>query len=151
MTIARMYVVPLNIAPTTDSTQDIWELINGSTKICVLHGFSLTTALTAAAVIRLELLRRSTTGAGGSAATEVALDEGNTIAATAAVNTLVTTQGTPGNVLKSWNWSQTGELLYLPTPELRPVVSASGRLALSLNTALAGTGDWEGWVAWEEL
>lgn len=150
-TIGRVYTVPLAIAPTTDSDQDIFELVNGSTKLCVLHGFSLTTAITTAAIINLRLLRRSTTGSGGSAATEYALDEGNTIAASAALSTLVTTPGTAGNILKTWNWSQVGELLYMPTPEMRVTVSPSGRLALHLNTALAGTGDWEGYVVWEEI
>lgn len=148
----RMYVIPFDeLSVTTDADQDIWELVAGSTTPCVLHGFSLTSSNTTDERARLRLVRRSTTGSGGGAATEVPLDDGNTMTATAALSTLVTTPGTIGDILKSWRWSQQNELLYLPTPELRPTIVAAQRLCLNLQAALGGTRTWAGWVAWEEL
>lgn len=149
--MGRMYTVALdNLSVTNDADQDIWELVNAAGKQCILHGFSLTSAQTSDERARLRLVRRSTTGSGGSAATEEPLDEGNTVSPNAAVNVLVTTPGTASHYLKTWRWSQQNELLYLPTPEMRPIVAASGRLALNLQTALGGTRNWDGWVVWEE-
>jgi hypothetical protein len=73
------------------------------------------------------------------------------VAATGALVTLATTPGSAGAILQAWRWGQQGELLYLPTPEMRPVVEASGRLALYIGAALGGTRTWSGYVTWEEL
>lgn len=149
--MGRLYTCPIDSVSVTAATQDIWELTAPATKILVLHAFSLTSSYQTDERARLTLLRRSTAGSGGSAATEVALDPGNAVAATGALVTLATTPGTAGAILHGWRWSQQGELLYLPTPEMRPVVEASGRLALYLGAALGGTRTWSGYVTWEEL
>lgn len=149
--MARLYFVPLDaISVTTDADQDIWELTAGSGKIVVLHAFSLTSAQTTDERVRLRLMRRTAAGTGGSALTEVPLDAGNAVGATAAVVALATTPGTAGDILKGWQWSQQGELLYLPTPEMRPIVAASGRIALNLQSAVGGTRTWSGYVTWSE-
>lgn len=146
-----VYYVPLDaLSVTTDADQDIFEIVAASSKRVILHGFSLTSSYTTDERVRLRLMQRGSTGSGGSGATEVASDDGNDTAATAAVNTLVTTPGTAGDILAAYQWSQQGELLYLPTPEMRPVVAKSGRIALNLQTALGGTRTWSGWVCWEE-
>lgn len=149
--MGRIYQIPIDaINVTNDADQDIWELVAPAGGKVTLHGFSLSSATTTDERARLRLVRRSTTGSGGSASTEVPTDDDNTMAAGAALSTLVTTPGTIGDILGGWQWSQQGELLYLPTPELRPSVSASARLALNLQIALGGTRTWSGWVAWEE-
>lgn len=146
-----VYYAPLDaISVTNDADQDIFEIVAAATKRVVLHGFSLTSSYTTDERVRLRLLQRTTTGSGGSGLTEVACDDGNDTAATAAVSTLVTTPGTIGDILGGWQWSQQGELLFLPTPEMRPVVAKSSRIALNLSTALGGTRTWSGWVCWEE-
>lgn len=148
----RLYVIPFDaLTVTNDADQDIWELVAPAAGPCILHGFSLTSATTTDERVRLRLVRRSTTGSGGSASTEVPLEDGNTMAAGAALSTLVTTPGTIGDILKGWQWSQQGELLYLPTPELRPSISVSARLALNLQTAVASSRTWSGWCSWEEV
>jgi len=153
MTIGRVYKIPFDsIAVTTDADQDIFEMVPGSVRDVVLHGFSLTSDYTTDERCRLRLLRRSTTGSGGAAATEVPGHPGNTNTADCAINQLVTTPGTIGAILLGWRWSQQGELLYLPTPEIREVAVKSGdRLCLNLQSALGGTRNWSGWVAWEEI
>lgn len=148
----RVYVIPFsNLQVTNDADQDIFELVAPSTATIILHGFSLMSSYTTDERCRLRLVRRSTTGSGGGAATEVPIEDGNTMAAAAALSTLVTTPGTIGDILKEWYWSQQGELLYLPTPKLQPTLSPSARLGLNLQTALGGTRSWSGWVAWEEI
>lgn len=149
--MARLYSVPLDaISVTTDADQDIWELTAGSGKLCVLHSFSLTSAQTTDERVRLRLMRRTGAGSGGSGLTEVPLDAGNAVAATAAVVSLATTPGTAGDIIQGWQWSQQGELLYLPTPEMRIVVAASGRISLNLQSAVGGTRTWSGSVTWSE-
>ena len=152
MAIGRVYSVPFeNLSVTNDSDQDIFEIVNGSTSALVLLGFELYSATTSDERVRLRLLRRSTTGTGGSAATEVPLDGGNTVSAAAAVSTLVTAPGTAGSILKAWYWSQLSPLIYLPTPEEQVIVSPSGRVALNLLTAVASTRNWSGFVKWCEI
>jgi hypothetical protein len=150
--MGRIYQIPLDaLSVTNDADQDIWELVAPSGGPVKLHGFSLSTSTTTDERVRLRLVRRSTTGTGGSAATEVPTDDADTTTIGAALSTLVTTPGTLGETLAGWQWSQQGELLFLPTPELRPTVVASGRLALNLQTAVGSTRTWSGWVAWEEF
>lgn len=148
----RMYYAPLDaISVTNDADQDIWELSNSSAKGVVLHGFSLTSATTSDERVRLQLIRRTASGSGGGTATVVAADQGNAIASVTTVETLNTTPGTGSNILAGWQWSQQGELLYLPTPEQRPVISVSSFLCLHLQTAMGGTRTWSGWISFEEF
>lgn len=148
----RLYVVPFDaLTVTNDADQDIFELVGVSGGIAYLHGFSLSSATTTDERVRLRLVRRSTTGSGGTGSTEVPLEDGNTMAAEVACSHLVTTPGTIGDIIKGWQWSQQGELLYLPTPELRPSISSGARLGLNLSTAVASSRTWSGWVAWEEI
>jgi hypothetical protein len=147
-----MYSLPLdNLSVTTDADQDIIEIVNGATVTVVVHEFRLDAATTSDERVRIRLCRRSTTGSGGTGGTEVALDQGNTVAAVAALSTLVTTPGTIGNLLQAWYWSQLSPLVYLPTPEERVVVSPSGRLCVNLQTAVASTRNWSGYIIWEEI
>jgi hypothetical protein len=150
--MGRVYTVPLDaISVTNDADQDLWCISTASTKQAVLHGFSLTSAYTTDERARLRLIRRTAVGSGGSAATVLAVDQGNSIAAASTVRTLDTTPGTGTNILNGWTWSQQGELLYLPTPEMRDVISVSSFLCLNLQTALGGTRTWSGWLRFEEL
>jgi len=149
---SRVYVAPLDtISVTNDADQDVWELASASTKQCILHGFSLTSSFTTDERARLRLIQRTGVGSGGSGATVLALDRGNAVAATATLSTLRTTPGSGSNILKGWQWSQQGELLYYPAPENRPVIAVSSWLCLNLQVALGGTRSWSGWIMWEEI
>ena len=149
--MARIYTAPFDaISVTNDADQDIFMLTAGSGKISILHSFSLTSTYTTDERVRLRLMRRSTASTGGSTATVVPTDAGNGVAAASAVATLATAPGTGGSILHAWQWSQQGELLFLPPPELRIVVSASGILVLNLQSATGGTRTWSGYVTIEE-
>ncbi len=149
--MGRIYTVPfVGLTVTNDSDQDIFEMVNGSGAAAILHGFELHSTLTTDERVSLRLVRRSTTGSGGSAATEVPVDAGDS-AAGLAVSTLVTTPGTVGAIIAGWQWSQLAPLIYLPTPETRVSIAPSGRLCLNLQTAVASSRTWSGHVVWEEI
>ena len=136
MATGRVYTVPLDaISVTNSNDQDIFLLATASTKVAVLHAISLTSSYTTDERVRLQLLRRTTAGSGGTGGTVTALDAGNAIAAASSVTYLRTTPGTAGAYLAGWQWSQQGEFLYLPTPEDRPLVAVSSWLALHLDAA----------------
>jgi len=148
----RAYTVPfVNLTLTNDADQDIFEIVNGSTSAVILKGFELYSATTSDERLSLRLVRRTTTGTGGTGAVEVAMDGGNTIAASAAVAQLVTAPGTIGAILKGLFWSQLSPLVYLPTPESQIIVSPGGRLCLNLQTAVASSRNISGFVDWDEV
>lgn len=155
--LGRMYTAcHENITVTNDSDQDVSEIVNGSTKKLIIHELSVTSAqgITAAELARLRLVRRSSTGTGGgTAATIEDCDPDNDSAS--GVTTVTPTVTAPGTLsgapLRGWQWSQQGELLWVPTPECRVYVPKSGRLALHLNNALGGSRVWTVTWVWEEV
>jgi hypothetical protein len=153
MTVAaRIYTAPFDYL-TFGGTGDrsFWELKAPADRQIILHGFSVTSlkGITAAEAARLKLARYTTDGT-GTAVTEVKTNGDNSLAPEGTLIHTVT-PGTLGDVLKAWIWSQQGELLYLPTPEMREVLPAGTRVALNLVTALAAGTSWSGWVSWEEV
>ncbi len=148
----RFYSLPLDaISVTNDADQDIWSLGTASTKQLILHEFRLTTTNTTDERLRMQLVRRTAVGSGGSAVTANALDQGNAIAAATTCRVLDTAPGTGSTIIDCFQWGQQGEFLYLPTPETRPVMSVSGFLSLHLQTAVGGTRTWSGSVKFEEI
>jgi hypothetical protein len=149
--MGRMYVSPLALSVTNDADQDVWRLNAGATVPLILHEFYLSSEVTTDERVNLRLVRRTTDGTGGSAESENELDGGNTVAASAAMTSLVTAPGTAGDVLHNFRWSQLVPLNWLPTPEGRILVPAATRIALHLQTAVASTRAWQGYVVWEEF
>jgi hypothetical protein len=152
--MGRLYSVPFENVSITAAAQDVWVLSAAATKLVVLHAFSLTSAYTTDERVRLRMLRRSGAGSGGTSVSGASIapnDQGNAISAASTLSYTVTTPGTAGLVLNSWQWSQQGELLYLPTPEMRPIISVSGFLALNLVAGPAATRTWSGFVTFEEI
>jgi hypothetical protein len=147
--MGRIVYAPFDdIQVTTDADQDVWEL-GAVTNKAVLHAFELTSDKTSSEVIDLRLIRRSTSG-NGSAVTEVKanVDDGSI---TTVMEQLALVPGTGGDVLMGFKWEQLGPLLYMPTPEMRIVVDAGTYLCLNIQSALAATTGWSGYVCWEEI
>lgn len=146
-----VYTVPFdNLTVTNDSDQDIWELSAPADAAVKIHRIVVNSATTTDERVRLRLIRRTAAGTGGSAATEVPID-GTSAAVGTAVVTLVTTPGTAGDVLQAWYWSQLSPFDELPVPEDRVVVPPSGRVGLNLETAVASSRNWSGYVVFEEI
>ncbi len=149
--MGRMVIAPfVDLAVTSDATQDIWQITAGATNPIIIHGFELSSAKIAAELVSLQLVRYATTGSVGAAVTEVLVgDDTGTI--TAAVLQLNTTPGGTPTPLMGWQWEQLGPLVYLPTPETRIVVGATDILALNTLSAPAATTNWSGHLIWEEI
>lgn len=149
--MGRIYVCPfVGLSVTNDSDQDIWEIIGHANGSFILHSFELYSSHTSDERVSLRMVRRSTTGSGGSAATEVRALPGDA-ANSVAVNQLVTTPGTIGDIGPGFLWGQLAPLIWLPTPEKRIIVPASGRLCLNLGTAVGATRTWSGELTFEEI
>lgn len=147
----RIYTIPFdNLSVTNDSDQDIFEMVGAAGYPFQLIAFEIYSSLTTDERVRLRLVRRSTTGSGGTGATEVRMDGGNTVAAQTAVSTLVTTPGTIGDIIHAWYWSQLAPLIYRPTPLEIVEAPSAGRLCLNLATAVASTRAWSGFVTFGE-
>ena len=150
--MGRMVIAPfVDLAVTSDATQDIWEITAGATNPIIIHGFELSSAKIAAELVSLRLVRYAVSGSGGGTATEVLVDEDGGFTITAAVEQLNTTPGTTPTVLMGWQWEQLGPLVYLPTPETRIRLEATGILALNTLSAPAATTNWSGHLIWEEI
>lgn len=155
MAYGRTYRIPLdNVTITTSTNQDVFEIIPGTASQVILHSLSLTSkqGATAAENVRMRLMRRTSTGSGGTSVTPNELNPANSVAAGVTVNHSVSTPGTAGEVLAPWHWSQQGEFLHAPTPETREEAVPSGdRLCLNVVEAPAASRSWCGYVTIEVL
>lgn len=148
--MGRIIYGPIDdISVTNDADQNIFVLTAGANDKIKLHGFEITSAKTAAEILRLQLRRETTAGAGG-AVVEAKADEADG-AITATMVTLDLTPGTPGDVLMGFQWEQLGPLGHVWTPKMSPLVQEAGIIVLHLETALAATTNMSGWVCWEEI
>jgi hypothetical protein len=146
------YSVPFdNLTVTNDSDQDIWEITAPADAAVILLGFYLSSATTSDERVRLRLCRRTGSAASGGAAATVASPDGTSATVGTTVYQLATAPGTVGAILKAWYWSQLSPLPYTPIPEARIVIPPSGRLALNLETAVASSRNWSGYVDFEEV
>ncbi|EFK96683.1 hypothetical protein LDC_1287 [sediment metagenome] len=146
-----VYTVPFdNLSVTNDSDQDIFQITAPADAAVKLVGFEFYSATTTDERVRLRLVRRSTAGSGGAGAVEVPAT-GTSAAVGTAVVQLNTTPGTIGDILLAWYWSQLSPLTYAPIPEGMIVIPPSGILALNLETAVASTRNWSGWLKFAEL
>ena len=59
--------------------------------------------------------------------------------------------GTIGAILQAWYWSQLSPFDELPVPEDRVVIPPSGIVGLNLETAVASSRNWSGYVLVEEI
>jgi hypothetical protein len=149
--MGRIFTAPIDIADAgTDADQDIFLLSASATVNCILHGFTIYSDKTTAAALKLELVRRSTAGTGGTVITEEDANQTQDATAGAAVTTDIETPGTGIAVLENFYWEQLGPLVHWPTPEDRYEIAVSGRIGLHLltNPVNAAFG---GFAKWEEL
>lgn len=149
--MGRIYYAPIeSITVGTGGNDDIFELGTGATVKARLLGWEINSSAVAAAALELRLLRASTAGSGGAAASENEADPTNSVTAGVTVTVNNTTPGTGGEVLQHFGWEQLGPLGQVYTPEMAPIIGPSSYLVLNLITAPA-TFECNGWICWEEL
>lgn len=154
-----MYTAQFSGVSITNAVQDIWEIQNSANCGIILHWFTLTIEPTITSGVaqdvraRLQVLERSTNGTGGSAVTPAGVHPRNSIAsATTAVNrTVVTTQGTAGDI----HWSDSASIIVpwekIWTPDTRIPLQPSGKLCIFLTTALGAAYNASSTICWEEI
>lgn len=147
---ARINAVSITNGPTTS---DILECLTGATNPITIHRIQLNCkSVTANEFYNIQLLKRTTAGTGGSAATIVAKAGLNT-STPALSGTIgrVTTVGTASTVYADWDWN-----LVIPFDEVHGKaameieIPAATRFGLFINGQLAGTRVFDGYIDFEE-
>lgn len=154
--MGQMYSAVFSSVAVT-AQQDFFEIAAGSTGIVVIHSveISQSTDVGDAAAEGLAIIHKrgaTTTGSGGSTPTIVPLETGNaTSESTVKANN--TTKATSGTIvsLHSSNWIIQQPYLYLPTPEMRHVLSPSQRYTVELGTTPADSVTVSGTIVFEEI
>ena len=151
--MGRMINIPLRgvSTPTGDADWDVFMVATGTSFRGALHMLSLTATTTTEEFVDLALIRRAGAGSGGNAITEVAADQGNSRTPDFTATSMVTTTGATPSVLIAWQWGQRNELLYIPTPECREILSESSFLAINCTTSLGSARTWSGFLKIEEF
>jgi hypothetical protein len=150
--MGRMVTIPIRNVTilASDADHDIWEIACSASFRGALHMMSLTSNAAAEQFLDLSLVRRSTSGT-GTAITEIQDDQGN---ARTPSFTAKHTIAAPGTLVSSgiaWQWGMRNELLYIPTPECREIISESGIIALNCLTSITGSIKVSGFIKVEEF
>ena len=150
--MGRMVTIPLRdvTITTSDADFDILQVVASSSYRGALHMLSLSSNAAAEQFLNLAIVRRSTSGT-GTAITEIADDQGNSRTPSFTAVHSVAAPGTLSSTGPSWQWSMRNELLYIPTPECREIISESGILCLHCATSITGTIKVNGFMKLEEF
>lgn len=150
--MGRMVTIPIrNVALLTgDADFDILQVAANANYRGALHMLSLSSSAAAEQFLDVALVRRSTSGT-GTGITEVADDQGNTRTPSFTAQHTIAAPGTLVSTGPNWRWSQRNELLYIPTPECREIISESGILCLHCATSATGTIYLNGFLKLEEF
>jgi len=137
-----LYTAQFTSVSVTNAIQDIWEIQAAAGVPVIIHSWRviftpvITSGVAQDVRIPLQILRRSTAGTGGSAVTPVATNSRNTVAAASTVTrTVVTTQGTAGNILDGEIASVIVPFERIYTPDQRLVIPGGTKLSLFMTTA----------------
>src|SRR6185503_15805849 len=133
----RMYSAVFQAVAVT-AAQDLLSLLTTSACPIRLHYFSCGQSTDFGdaqdETLRIRIQRGMTTaGSGGSAPAAVPLEAGNTVTALATPRANDTTAASAGTIVQVWEECfnvRTG-YIWMPTPEMRPTVAISTRLAFN--------------------
>jgi hypothetical protein len=132
-----LYSAPFENITVTDAAQDIIFLATSSSVPLRIHSIRVSAGVTTDVRARIQLIRRTTAGSGGTGITPSELFSRNSVSAATTVTHSRTTPGTAGDVIHAEQWSLLVPFDWTPTPEFRPQVGVSGYIGLHL---AAGTG-----------
>lgn len=133
------------------AAQDLFELVAPSDAVVIVHSFEISQSSdTDSEQLNLLVHRGSTSGSGGSPVTPAPLEAGDAaFAGTCEANN--TTQSTEGTKIHSASFNVLNGYIWMPTPEIRPVIAPSGRLIVELQTAPADSLAMSGTIYFEEV
>jgi hypothetical protein len=137
-----MYTSQFENVTVTNAVQDIWEIVAAAGVSVLLHQVkvtfvpTITSGVAQDVRVRLQLVERSTAGTGGSAVTPAGVNPRNTVAAASTTTrTVVTTQGTIGDLRWADQVSVIVPFELVFTADARIPIQGGGRLALFLVAA----------------
>jgi hypothetical protein len=137
-----VYTAQFSGVTVTNAIQDIWEIQAAAGVPVLIHSVrvtftpTITSGVAQDVRLALQVCRRSTAGTGGTAVTPVAVNARNSVAAAATVTrTVVTTQGTIGNILDSEAVSCIVPFERIYTPDQRIVIPGGQKTSLFLTAA----------------
>jgi hypothetical protein len=131
--------------------QDLFEINAPADAIVVLHGFEIAQSSdTDSEMLNLLMHRGSASGSAGSTPTARPLETGDA-AFGGTVEANNTTQGTEGSQIHAAAFNVLNGYIWMPPPELRPVISPSGRMIIELQTAPGDELTMSGTVWFEEI
>lgn len=146
-----MYSAAFENATVTDAAQDLLFLATSSSVPLLIHSIRISAGVTTDVRARIQLIRRSTAGSGGTGITAQELFGRNTVSAATTCTHSRTTPGTAGDVLAAEQWSLLVPFEFLPTPEMRVQVPVSGFIGLHLVAGTGASRSMSGQVIFEEL
>jgi hypothetical protein len=146
-----LYTAAFENVSMTDAAQDIIFLATSSSVPIKVHYARITASVTTDVRARVQMVRRTTAGSGGTGITPAELIGRNTVSAATTCTYLRTTPGTVGDVIMAEEWSLLVPFEYLPTPEHRPEVAASSYLGIHLVAGTGATRSVSGYVVFEEF
>lgn len=133
------------------AAQDLFEINAPADAVVVIHGFEVSQSSDVdSEMLNLLFHLGSTSGSGGSAITPRPLELGDA-AFGGTVEANNTSQSTEGNHLHAASFNILTGYSWIPTPEMRIVVSPSDRLIIELQTAPADALTMSGVVYIEEI
>jgi len=151
--MGRMYSATFELVAAT-AAQDLFEINAPADAAVVVHGLWLSQSSdvgdAASEMLNILIHRGSTSGSGGSTPTAAPLSLGDA-AFGGTVETNNTTQSTEGTILFSWDWHIAAGFQWIPTPEMRPIISPSGRLIIEMQSTPADSLTISGTVVFEEI
>lgn len=156
-----MYTAQFSNVSVTNAVQDIWQVTAAVTASVLIHSWRVTVVPTITSGvaqdvrINLQILNRSTAGSGGTTVTPVAVNKRNSTSAVSTWNrTVVTSQGTAGNIISGEQVSIIVPYERIYTPDQRvvlPAAASGSYLALFLTTAPGSAYNVSSEVYFEEI
>ena len=148
--MGRMYSATFEEVAAT-AAQDLFEIVAPADSVVIIHGFEISQSSdTDSEGLSLLVHRGSTSGSGGSSVTAAPMNVGDA-AFGGTVEANNTSQATEGTILHAAAFNVLSGYAWIPTPEIRPVLSPSGRIIIELQTAPADSLTISGVVYFEEI
>lgn len=148
--MGRMYSAVFEEVAVT-AAQDLFGIFAPSDAIVVVHGFEISQSSdTDNENLNLLVHRATDDGASGTAPTARPAETGDA-AFGGTLHANATAQAPEGNILHSASFSVLSGYVWMPTPEMRPVIPPSGSLVIELQTAPADELTMSGTVYFEEV
>ena len=148
--MGRMYSATFEEVAVTVA-QDLFEIVAPADSVVIIHGFEISQSSdTDSEGLSLLVHRGSTSGSAGTSVTAAPMNLGDT-AFGGTVEANNTTQGTEGTFIHAAAFNVLSGYAWIPTPEIRPILSPSGRIIIELQTAPADELTMSGVVYIEEI